>query len=245
MYGAAGLGLLVTSATGIQSMGMPSCITQAEKDEANAKCPPATVLRGLGAGPRSVGAMSGRLASIDPCLLADLPVCPMPKCIDQYTAGVISQCIAGSQSNPDYDCSSLAMYALSELPFCGGADGAGLGAIPKCLDAGAVQIRDYCLAHPRADGPNKGLNAVAWLVMHDAVYKAKFLATPPCYNPPVTVTPPVTHYHPDATPVPVTPPPPPTSGSGANDASMSGMMGILALVAVAGGGYYMYRRYKR
>jgi hypothetical protein len=30
-----------------------------------------------------------------------------------------------------------------------------------------------------------------------------------------------------------------------SEASMSGMLGILALIAVAGGGYYMYRRYKK
>jgi LPXTG-motif cell wall-anchored protein len=45
------------------------------------------------------------------------------------------------------------------------------------------------------------------------------------------------------------PSPPVAQGPGAaapkTEASMSGMFGILALVAVAGGGFYMYRKYKK
>jgi hypothetical protein len=192
--------------------------------------------------------MTGRLAGLNPCDLMDLPVCPTPQCLDQYTAGLVADCIAGKQSNPDLDCGSLYTYALSQLPFCGA--GGWLPPIPSCWDPPAAALRDYCKAYPGIDGPDKGANAACYLATHDPQYRSWVMNRPACADvahPPQMLDP--THREP-----PVAPPPDggggdggtvPGSGGGTSQASSSmGMLGILALLAVGGGGYYMYRRYK-
>ncbi len=234
-----GLGLLESSPMGVRSVARPTCVTSEERAEANSKCPTEGMIRGLGLGTRATGPMSGRLSAFSPCEVGNLPDCGTPTCIDQYTAGLIAECIAGKSSNPEFDCASLYTYALSRLPFCPGGV---LPPIPACLTPDVVAIVDYCRAYPAANGPDKAANAACWLITHDAAYWAQLQAVKKCgtgqpLDPPRHVTPP--------------PPMPPLdhgpSGptEGDSEASMSGMLGILALVAVAGGGYYMYRKYKK
>lgn len=248
-----GLGVLELTATGVRSVTTPTCVTQAELDEAFAKCPYEQI-RGLGAlrhGVRAKAPMSGRLAAFSPCQIADLPVCPTPTCIDQYTAGLVAQCIAGVQANPDFNC--LYTYAFASLPYCGGATGAGLAPVPGCLTPDLVTSRDYCNAHPSFDGPNATMNAVCWAAMRDPTYWARVMAAPACgtitIREPVKRTPAPPPPSPDATPTPVEVPPvvdeTPVTEPEQTEAGMMGMWGILAMLAVAGGGYYMYRRYKR
>ena len=245
-----GLGLLQTSTTGISSSPTAYCITAEEKAEAASKCK-TSVLRGVGATQQYASApMTGRLAGQSPCDIVGLPVCPTPQCLDAYTAGVITQCIAGVQGNPDLDCGSLYAYALSQLPFCGGGQG-WLQPLPACLPPELAAVRTYCNQYPGFDGPNKALNAGCWAAMHDPSYAAQVRNTPACADmphAPQTLDPPRRGG-------PVAPPsgdgggadnaPPAGGDSGSNQASMSGMLGILALVAAAGGGYYLYRRYKK
>jgi hypothetical protein len=187
--------------------------------------------------------MSGRLAAFSACDVKDLPDCATPTCLDQYTAGLIAGCIAGTPGDPDFDCTSLYTYALSRLPFCTG--GGVLPPLPTCLTPDVVAIIQYCRQYPAANGPNKAANAACWAITHDSRYWTALQALPACgtgqaLEPPRHVTPP-----------PAMPPPSPpvAQGPGAaapkTEASMSGMFGILALVAVAGGGFYMYRKYKK
>ena len=243
-----GLGYLQTSKTGVASSPTAYCITAEEKAEAQSKCH-ASVLRGVGTTTYTATApMSGRLAGISPCDLMNLPVCPTPECLDAYTAGVITDCIAGKQSNPDLDCTSLYTYALSQLPFCGG--GSWLPPIPSCWDPQAAALRDYCKAYPGINGPDKQANAACYAATHDPQYRSWVMNTPACADqsrPPQMLD-----------PVHRTPAPPPNDGGGGggpdaggggtppgrSEASSMGMLGILALLAVGGGGYYMYRRYK-
>lgn len=241
-----GLGVMSTSATGISSSGFPTCITEEEKAEAHSKCA-VSVLRGIGATTRTqMGQMLGRLAGLNPCDLMDLPVCPTPQCLDQYTASLITDCIAGKQSNPDLDCGSLYTYALSQLPFCGG--GSWLPPIPSCWDPQAAALRDYCKAYPGINGPDKQANAACYAATHDPQYRSWVMNTPACADQP--------HAPQMLDPVrrpPAAPPPADGGGGGGgggggatttSQASSMGMLGILALLAVGGGGYYMYRRYK-
>jgi hypothetical protein len=240
--GMTGLGLLQVTPTGVQSVATPTCITQAEKDEANAKCPPAPRLRGIGAGPRSIAPMSGRLAAIPACSLADLPVCPTPTCIDEYTAGLVAQCIAGVQANPDFDCFYTAAFA--QLPYCGGSN-KGLPPIPACLNADQQSARDYCGTYPNFDGPNAIMNGLCWAAKHDTAYWSRMMSTPAClvvHEPPHRTPRPAP---PVATPTPVPQDLPPPAPPHQDEASMMGTWGILALIAAAGGGYYLYRKYKR
>jgi hypothetical protein len=235
-----------TTPTGVSfTSGRPTCITQGEKDEANSKCPVETI-RGLGAGTRALAAMSGRLAAFSPCELADLPVCPQPKCLDQATATQIMLCLAGTSTNPDFDCGSLYAYALAKLPYC--ARPSALTPIGPCLQPELVAVRDYCKS-TGGNGPNKLWNAGCWAAMHDGAYWQQVLATPPCGPAPAPNRPmlqsPTVHA-----PAPVVlPAPPPEEETSlppeTTEAGMAGMWGILALLAAAGGGYYMYRRYKR
>jgi hypothetical protein len=263
MYSGAGLGLLELTATGVRSMQIPSCVTQGELDEAAAKCP-VQQIRGLGVahGQRPLEPMSGRLAAFSACAIADLPVCPAPKCLDPYTAGLITSCIAGVKANPDFDCTSLTAYMLSQLPYCGGANA--LGPVPACLTPDLVALRSYCRANPKLNGPNKAYNAGCWAAMRDPSYWAKVLAAPECPRAPVmrdapirppAVTP-TTYTSSPAPPVyyedPTRNEPPADDGDSGGpregtpgEASMTGVWGILALLAAAGGGYYLYRRYKR
>ena len=238
MRGPDGLGVLVTGSTGVRSMANPSCITAAEKAEANQKCP-VQVLRGLGAGHIAMAPMSGRLAAFSPCDLADLPVCPTPTCMDAYTASIVTGCIAGHSPTPDFDCNYTAV--LAQLPYCPGGS-SGLTPLPACLSKTQAQARDYCVQYPNFDGPNANFNAGCWAAFHDPAYKAKLLAARPCMT---TLEPPHRAPAPPSSPSPFNPPSPPVNAPGPQDASMSGMLGILALVAAAGGGYYLYRRYKK
>jgi len=244
-----GLGVMSTSATGISSSGFPTCITAEEKAEAHSKCA-VSVLRGIGATTRTqTGQMLGRLAGLNPCDLMDLPVCPTPQCLDQYTASLITDCIAGRQSNPDLDCTSLYTYALSQLPFCGG--GSWLPPIPSCWDPQAAALRDYCKAYPGINGPDKQANAACYAATHDPQYRSWVMNTPACADQPRGPQ--------MLDPVHRTPAAPPSDGGGGagpdagggggggtttSEASSMGMLGILALLAVGGGGYYMYRKYK-
>jgi len=238
-----GLGLLETTPTGVRVVLQPTCVSQAELDEANAKCP-VQQIRGLGAhGTIAMAPMSGRLSGISPCVVADMPVCPAPTCLDPYTAGLVTQCIAGVQASTDFPCNSLLAYALSKLPYCPGTNG-GLQPVPPCFDTGLSALRDYCNQHPNSDGPNKALNAGCWAARHDSSYWAQVMAAPACYTqayvpPAPTTRPPVLRDAPQPPPAPAPVPMQPQS------ASMAGTWGILALLAAAGGGYYMYRRYKR
>jgi len=252
-----GLGLLEWTGTGVKFVSTPTCVTQGELDEAFAKCPYHEI-RGLGVqhGQRADAPMSGRLSAFSPCAIADLPVCPAPKCIDEYTAGLIAACIAGTQSNPDFDCTSLYTYALSQLPYC--SRPGVLQPVPGCLSKDLIAARDYCSTYPAFNGPNKTMNAICWMAKHDQSYWAQMMAAQPCYTQayvppaptpaaPPAYTPPA--YTPPAyTPPAYTPPaytPPAYTPPEKTEASMAGMWGILALLAAAGGGYYMYRRNKR
>lgn len=228
-----GIGILETSSTGVRSVSRPTCVTQEELAEANAKCT-RTMIRGVG--DINDAPMAGRLAPFLPCELHNLPVCPTPNCIDQYTAGLIANCVAGVAATPGFDCTSLYTYALSRLPFCSGTV---LPPLPACLTPDAVQVIGYCRQYPNGDGPNKALNAACWALTHDPGYWSRLQAVPVCgggqpLEPPRHVTPP-----PPADLPPATPP------GDASAASMSGTWGILALLAAAGGGYYLYRRYKK
>jgi hypothetical protein len=239
--GMTGLGLLETTATGVRSVSTPTCVTQAELDEANAKCP-VQQIRGLGAhGSIAMAPMSGRLAAFSPCDIAGLSTCPGPTCIDEYTAGLIAQCIAGTQANPDFPCDSLMVYALAQLPYCSRPNA--LQPVPSCLSKDMVTGRDYCKAHPKFDGPNKGMNALCWVAMHDPAYWSQMMAAPAC----PTYVPPTLRDAPPKAPPPPPPPPaaPPALETQQQSAATMGMWGILALLAVGGGGYYMYRKYKR
>lgn len=247
--GMTGLGLMQTTASGVSfTSGVPSCISAAEKAEANAKCPTMRTLRGLGAGTRADAPMSGRLAAISPCALADLPVCPIPRCIDEATAGLIAQCIAGTNTNPDFDCSPFMVAALAQLPYCGSMSF--LAPLPKCIDANTAALRSYCKS-TGGQGSNKAWNGICWAAMHDPVYWAQSLAVPECHAPamrdptprraPVVTAPPVVADQPVFMPSPDDMQLEPKK----TEAGMAGMWGILALVAVAGGGYYMYRRNKK
>lgn len=234
-----GLGLLQTTTTGVQSVGIPSCVTQGELAEAQAKCPPEYHKRLAGLGLTPTGPMSGRLSPFSACAVAALPVCPAPKCIDEFTAGLIAQCIAGTQTNPDFDCGALYTYALSQLPYC--RFPSTLQAIPRCLSPELVALRDYC-ASTNGNGANKGMNAVCWAAMHDPSYWAQAMAAKPCYE--QAYVPPVTSA-PESTPQSLPEEPPDMYVPEKQEASMAGVWGILALVAAAGGGYYMYRKNKR
>jgi hypothetical protein len=234
-----GLGLLEWTGTGVRSVGTPTCVTQGELAEAQAKCPPEYHKRLSGLGLTPTGPMSGRLSPFSACAVAALPVCPAPKCIDQYTAGLIAACVAGTSTNPDLDCSSLYAYALSQLPYCPGASG--LQPVPRCLSPELLALRDYC-ASTNGNGANKGMNAVCWAAMHDPSYWAQAMAAKPCYA--QAYVPPVTSA-PESTPQSLPEEPTDMYVPEKQEASMAGTWGILALLAVAGGGYYMYRRNKR
>jgi hypothetical protein len=192
-------------------------------------------------------------------------VCPAPQCLDDSTVNFIVSCIENPTGPNCGQVPPLAMYALSRLPFCAGAGG--LPPVPSCYPEGMIALRDYCVSTNGAGG-NKGWNAGCWRSMHDPAYWARVLAvpacsptrTPPRLNPVVTHTPDMTAqsipddaqedlYPPDAQ-EDLYPPGgqedlPPESESEQSEASTAGMWGILALIAVAGGGYYMYRRSKR
>ena len=237
-----GLGLMQTTATGVSfTSGKPTCLYASELAEATKNCR-RSYLTGLGWDiEQNIGAMTGRLAAYKPCDILDmnLPVCPTPKCIDQATTALIVECIAtGKSSHPDFSCTLAG--ALAQLPFCAPLG----GSVPPCLSPDQAAQRAYCISS-NAQGPNKTMNGLCWAAMHDTAFWKQMLAAQVCYQaeyvppkpppppPPVVVAPPP--------PPPVAPPPPPQT----TEAGTMGMFGILALVAVAGGGYYMYRRYKK
>jgi hypothetical protein len=298
-----GLGLLEMTPSGIRSLSEPTCVSQAEHDEAVGLCAAqrSGTLTGLGVEYK----MSGRLAAFPPCSVADSNICPTPTCIDTYTAGVIANCANGRVLNPDFDCvndtaAQWTAIALSKLPFC---PGAGLPAPAACITPEFAKLRDYCNA---GGGDNKDWNVLCWLGQHDPAWWAKLMAAPPCA---VTSCPPghalfkgqcagicdpehawdangncVTcpagrspfHFT-DGTSVcagdcspgyvwdangncvaltVATTCPPGSHLVGSNcipmfhkpttqASSTSAMWGILALLAVGGGGYYMYRKYKK
>jgi hypothetical protein len=250
--GASGLGLLEPNATGYSVTSNPQCMTSAERAEAHAKCETVS-LRGLGA-TRALAPMTGRFAGKDPCSLLEMPLCGVPACIDGTTIGMIMGCISGL-TVPGVDCAdpmtAWTLAAAANLPFCTKP------VPPACLTNEELSYEFYALAHPACDGPDKSKNAMCWIMRHDpafwAALQSKLLCTPapapakappppPPVKAPPAAPPPVTSAPPPAfTPPEETPPGPPEH----REASMMGLWGILALVAVSGGGYYMYRRYKR
>jgi hypothetical protein len=259
----AGLGLLEMTPTGVRSVSEVTCVSQAEHDEAVGLCAAqrSAAVRGLGVEYK----MSGRLAAFPPCSVADSNICPTPTCIDAYTAGLIANCTVGKVLNPEFDCvndpaAQLTAIALSKLPFC---PGAGLPDPPQCFTPDFAQMRSYCA---EAGGDNKDWNVLCWLGQHDPAWWAKFTAAPLCA--PTTCPPghsmfkgqcvgdcsagyawddngncvPMVPAAP--TPTPYTPPVT-THVPTTHASSTSAMWGILALLAVGGGGYYMYRKYKK
>jgi len=248
-----GLGTLaLTSPTGVlffderASESPPPCITAAEKAEANQKCP-VQEIRGLGAGTIALANMTGRLSGYSPCALADLPVCPTPRCIDANTVDFIFSCIANPKGPNCNLVHPMVLAGLSQLPFCAGAGR--LPPIPQCLSTEMVGLRDYCAA-TNGRGPSAEFNAGCWLAMHDPAYWAQVMATPRCYDQAYTPPPPPPPAYTPPSPV-EEPPSAPDDEDGLSiepegtESGMAGMWGILALLAAAGGGYYMYRRYKK
>lgn len=260
-----GLGLFNPTATGIAVGARPTCVTLSEKTEAQAKCRVAA-LRGLGQTVMTAMApMSGRLAFISPCTILDLPICPTPHCLDSNTAQIILTCGAGG-TVPGIDCKNpgvaMALYTYAQLPYC--STPGFLPPLPDCLTPDMITGRNYCLAHPDFQGPTPILNADCWAAMHDHTYWEALMARRLC-SPPIVRVPPRTAPPPKPTAVPgpsgptmappttVAPPAmmpptdeaPPPEEPVKHEAQAMGLFGILALVAVAGGGYYLYRRSKR
>lgn len=265
-----GMGLLDPTATGLAVRPAPSCLTAAELAEAQSKCVTMSV-HGLGQSvTRASSPMVGRLTGMDPCKLLsqELSPCPPQKCIDVATTTMIAGCLAG-EPVAGVDCSDpwtgWTLAALSALPFCAKLD---QGTIPRCLTKDQLATEFYCQAHPKSDGPDRTKNAWCWMVQHDAAYwkayQDRLLCTPPVIHEvpappkpaplPPPKAPPVIHEvppppHPMTTAAPPGPadvPPDTTEPPPEHkESAMFGVWGILALVAVGGGGYYLYRRYKR
>lgn len=267
--GQGGLGLYQPTPTGIKVAAVPTCAFPAEKAEAASKCQTYN-LRGLGAD-RILGPMTGRLAGYSPCDVQNYPVCPTPKCIDDQTVSMILKCVNG-MSVEGVNCkdpaTALYLYSLSLLPYCGTPTF--LGPVPSCLSKEQQGLVAYCNAHPDFRGPDQTSNNLCWINMHDAAFWSKYRSAPPCAAPPPPAPPPVRPppalkpppAPPPPAPPPVKPPPsapPPTTAPPSDfappedipqepdhrESSMMGLWGILALVAVGGGGYYLYRRYKK
>jgi hypothetical protein len=273
-----GLGLFDPTASGIAVRSAPTCITPQEKTEAQGKCQTMSI-HGLGQTATRSSPMSGRLAGLSACDVVNLPLCPTPKCIDEFTMEAIVDCMAGQSSVPGIDCSDpatqLYLYALSQLPYCSRPEA--LQQLPTCLSPELLSIENYCLAHPNWQGPDKLKNAACWAAMHDPTYwngfrnllvcapKTPVLHTapqrppaPPPAAPPRVAPPKPPVLHTMAPPPPAAPPPPmappdleepplpPVAppASETRSSQMMGVWGILALLAVGGGGYYLYRRYK-
>lgn len=234
--GARGVGFLETTPTGVRFVPKPTCVTILEHQEARSKCMPFEI-RGLGMDGKALAAMTGRLAPFSPCEVVDLAVCPDPRCLDEGTAGVLASCIAGTNTNPDVDCQSLYLYAMSQLPYCGRPRE--LGPLPACIEPETAAFRSYCDAHPLADGPDRQKNASCWFARKDPTWYAGFQAANVCGD---GRTPPD---------LPGVPPPVPTDDggdTGDHGSSESGMLGIgsiLLLVAASAGGYYLYRHSKK
>lgn len=262
-----GLGLYQPTPTGIKVTALPTCAFPAEKAEAASKCQTMS-LHGLGQTmTRVTGPMTGRLAGYSPCDIVNYPVCPEPKCIDEQTVTTILKCANGLPVE-GVDCNTpstaLYLYSLSLLPYCGKPSF--LAPPPSCLSKDQQALIGYCDAHPDFKGPNKSWNNICWVNTHDPVYWAKLRAVRPCPvaapAAPPPVRPPPVLKPPPAAPPPVRPPPsapPPVTAPPSDmvppedipdepehrESAMMGLWGILALVAVGGGGYYLYRRYKR
>jgi hypothetical protein len=229
-----GLGLVMeTTPTGLRFVPTIMCVSAAEHAEALSKCDFVTEIRGIG-GVRDP-AMTGRLAGVPACTVKNMPVCPTPTCLDQFTAQAVAEAIAGTGSHPELESNGLMLYALANLPYCKSVP---LPPIPACLTPDLAGARDYCVANGQG-GTDKAKKAMCWAAMRDPTWWGTLKGTPAC-PPPVVVVPPL----PDELPPVVDDEPiPPDDGS--SEASMVGMWGILAALAVAGGGYYMWRRYKK
>jgi hypothetical protein len=237
-----GLGLVMeTTPTGLRFVPTIMCVSQAERNEALSKCDFVTEIRGIG-GVRDP-AMTGRLAGVPACTVKNMPVCPTPTCLDQFTAQAVAEAIAGTGSHPELESNGLMLYALANLPYCKSVP---LPPIPACLTPDLAAARDYCVTNGQG-GTDKAKKAMCWAAMRDPVWWGTLKGTPACPPPPppAAYVPPVSTpaYVPPADEIPTTEyeyvPPEKT------EASMAGMWGILALLAVGGGGYYMYRRSKR
>jgi hypothetical protein len=223
-----GIGIVNPGSTGITTGGAATCVTAAELAEAKQKCADQNAVRGLG----HPNPMGGRFTGVDPCSLYNLPVCPAPTCIDEGTALTIASYLQG-QNLPADEMAWLKNGGGSAyffLPYC--SRPAALGPIPDCLTPDAYDAVQYCKTHGM-NGPNKNQNVYCWLTMKDGSWWQEYSARGICMAPPT----------PGPGPVPAPPPaPPPTPAA---SSTTLGVLGILALVAVGGGSYYAWRRYKR
>lgn len=205
-----GLGLLEPTAGGLTVRSAATCLSAAERAEAQSKCAPPVNLRGLGQlAPRSTP-MAGRLTGMDPCAALKLPACPTPKCLDATTIAMITGCATGNPpagvncSDPWNQWTILAL-GLSTLPFC--QKPAQL-TLPTCLTKDQLAMVFYCQRYPKYDGPDKAMNAKCWLFRHDpafwSAYQNKLLCVTPAAPPPPVLKPP-----PVVAPPPPAPRPPP------------------------------------
>lgn len=239
MFSGSGLGYLNITPSGINTDGALQCVTAEEMAEAKTKCRIGS-LRGLGATYQALAPMTGRLAPVSPCDVVKMSICPTPKCIDEYTAGVVANCIAGGPVSPEVDCRSIVVGYLSTLPFC--ARPGALAPLPSCLSTEQVALRSYCQTTP--NGANKPWNAICWMMKNDPAYWQDVLSRTECKHAPIVQDAPQRAPAPTPVRVPdLVPPPAPVAAASAS--GTMGVAGILALVAVAGGGYYLYRRYKK
>ncbi|SRR6185295_307308 len=256
-------GVIQATRTGAQVLDRPSCVTAAERQEANENCQNVS-LHGLGT-MVARAPMTGRFAGRSPCEVKEFPDCPTPTCIDEQSSAMIVGCLSG-QGYPGLDCNdptvSMYLYFMTMLPFCKTPP-----LPPGCVPKEMAPIVQYCQKYPEKNGPDKKLNALCWGVTHDAAYwsalqKMKVCAPPKLPSatpapvkppPPPTMTKPPAYKPPPAPPQEVPPLPPVHETSAPPDveeppehreSAMMGMWGILALLAVGGGGYYLYRRYK-
>jgi len=253
MYG--GLGILNPSGGSLVSGSAPTCLYPSERAEVNSLCKPYE-LRGLGALYQSSGPMtSPRLRGMDPCSLRQLPDCPgAPSCLDEATALKIAQCATTTDPDLAAWCQTAGlMYAL--LPYC--ARPSFLPQIPGCMPPEQEPFINYCNTYG-FQGSNGTWNAYCWLLTKDASWWRDYATRPVCVAPPPPAPPPLP---PAPTPAPLpppapTPPPPaplpgplpPSPGPGPRPGPHSsatlGVVGILFALAVAGGSYYAYRKYR-
>jgi len=237
-----GVGFINPGAQGFVQTELPACVTQAEHDEAAAKC---VELRGLG-GPRD---MTGRLSGYSPCTLKRLPICDAPRCIDPETASYIAAYMRGQSVPADVrqfiEAGGWLLYF--SLPFCSPPS---YLQVPRCLDETTTRLLVYCSSgggYPNYAGPDPASNSLCWLYQKDPSFWQRLMTTPPCAA--------VSEPPPGGGGVTSPPQAPPSGGDSlfppgdqyAPRESRGAMAvgGILLLLAVGGGGYYMYRRSKR
>jgi hypothetical protein len=273
MYAGDGLGLVDYTPTGVRfGVAIPTCMTQDEKNAANLICYAYTVqqnekpIRGVGQSDilftgaqvqqmeESYAAQQvspympadSRFAGQLACAVKDTPLCPTaPTCMDDATAWAVAGCIAKQYAGTEHQqwCEGgLGPLFYAQAPFCTPQN---LPPVPSCLDEQSATGRDYCRAHPGADGPDPTLNALCWLGMHDSNWWSQYNNAPTCQvaqtPPPPQPIPAPPPPPPEVLAPPPLPPPPPEKRSTAT----MGIFGILGLVAAGGAGYYMWQKRKK